>query len=895
MLITDVHALREAAVVGHKFARQASMFLAGFDVPEFVCLPAEAFDRALAALGEPAAPPGGQAEVLAWAKRVHDRLAAVAVPDDLAAEVLAAFDDIAGPDGRVAVRACVVSGPNGAGEDGADDPHAGLSSSFLFVSRDQLLSRIAGCWASAFNPHAVLYRLTRGTDPAGARVAVGVQRMIVGSRSFVAFSRDPRGGDERCVIAAGYGLGEGIVQEQADIDHFFVAPGGADVEAVVVPKRRMLVTDDGAGVAARAVPDELAQRPVLTDQEAGRLAELVARVAEHFGGPQDVEGTITASGRVHLVQARPAVITAPAEPAAPAGGADPAHWSRENVTESYPGISCALTFSQACDYYRRTFAGLYRLTGVRQAVLRRNDRHLQRMLGWLDGRIYCRLDSWYRLHGQVAAFELIRGPWERSMGTIDGERHRPRRAALAGTPRLLRLLLAHPRSVRRFLQWWDAFMERAADLDGRDPDELIALYRRMWAEAGARWAPTLLNTFFLMLTYRTADALLRRWCAPARNELQMGLLCGGRPNRSVAAVRSAMALAELAGARPGARAEICAGTGDDGAGDDELWRRVVSGRYGSELARAAQTHVRRYGDRAPNDLKLEQITPRQRPGLVIGVIRPYIQQGISARANACAERQTRQRAETALRAACPSPVRRWVLRAAFAGLRWFVRAREDTRFCRSQLFGVSRQVLLLLGRSLAEYGVLDDERDVVDLTVDEVVGAFEGTLPGTQLRALAAVRRAERRRHAGEPDRAARVVTPADRPVATALAAGPAESSPPSTNCADELSGMGSSPGVVRGEAKVVLDPQVSPQACHGKILIARETDPGWLFLMTAAKGIVVERGTPLSHTAITGRLLGIPTVVAVAAVTSIVRDGDLVELDGASGMVRVLERAAVS
>ena len=93
----------------------------------------------------------------------------------------------------------------------------------------------------------------------------------------------------------------------------------------------------------------------------------------------------------------------------------------------------------------------------------------------------------------------------------------------------------------------------------------------------------------------------------------------------------------------------------------------------------------------------------------------------------------------------------------------------------------------------------------------------------------------------------------------------------------------------MRAPARLVLDPTVAPETCQDAILVARETDPGWLFLMMAAKGLIVERGTLLSHTAITGRLLGVPTVVAVPGATSRIPDGALIELDGTAGTVRIL------
>ena len=76
-------------------------------------------------------------------------------------------------------------------------------------------------------------------------------------------------------------------------------------------------------------------------------------------------------------------------------------------------------------------------------------------------------------------------------------------------------------------------------------------------------------------------------------------------------------------------------------------------------------------------------------------------------------------------------------------------------------------------------------------------------------------------------------------------------------------------------------------------ILVARETDPGWLFMMLASKGLIVERGSMLSHTAITGRKFGIPSVVSVPDATSIIQDGARLEMDGASGLITLLEERA--
>jgi pyruvate,water dikinase len=71
-----------------------------------------------------------------------------------------------------------------------------------------------------------------------------------------------------------------------------------------------------------------------------------------------------------------------------------------------------------------------------------------------------------------------------------------------------------------------------------------------------------------------------------------------------------------------------------------------------------------------------------------------------------------------------------------------------------------------------------------------------------------------------------------------------------------------------------------------GKVLVAEMTDPGWVFLMASAAALVVEKGSLLSHTAIIGRELGVPTVVGVEGATELIRSGQLVQVNGQTGDV---------
>ena len=77
------------------------------------------------------------------------------------------------------------------------------------------------------------------------------------------------------------------------------------------------------------------------------------------------------------------------------------------------------------------------------------------------------------------------------------------------------------------------------------------------------------------------------------------------------------------------------------------------------------------------------------------------------------------------------------------------------------------------------------------------------------------------------------------------------------------------------------------PTFNRGEILVARHTDPGWIMVFPSARGVLVERGSLLSHAAIVARELGIPAVVSLPGLTKWLKDGDVVEMDGSTGIIR--------
>ena len=101
----------------------------------------------------------------------------------------------------------------------------------------------------------------------------------------------------------------------------------------------------------------------------------------------------------------------------------------------------------------------------------------------------------------------------------------------------------------------------------------------------------------------------------------------------------------------------------------------------------------------------------------------------------------------------------------------------------------------------------------------------------------------------------------------------------------DSRTATGCSAGQITAKARVIRDPRTQ-SLTPGDILVARHTDPGWIAVFSNASAIVVERGSLLSHSAIVARELGIPCVVGLKGATQWVKDGDVLQVDGATGLV---------
>jgi phosphohistidine swiveling domain-containing protein len=208
-----------------------------------------------------------------------------------------------------------------------------------------------------------------------------------------------------------------------------------------------------------------------------------------------------------------------------------------------------------------------------------------------------------------------------------------------------------------------------------------------------------------------------------------------------------------------------------------------------------------------------------------------------------------------------------------------------------------RRAILAAGQRLADRDTIDERDDVFMLELDELVEALE-TQPGIDRRELVAERRGEMERFSSVEPPAMLGSLPTSLPLENPVfrfmmkfyGVPPVPSEEP-----DVVTGLAGSSGKARGTARILLSIAEADKLRPGDVLIAETTAPPWTPLFATAAAVVSDSGGILSHCAVVAREYGIPAVVGTGLATRAIRDGQIVEVDGDAGVVRVVSQPSSS
>ncbi|WP_242905074.1 phosphoenolpyruvate synthase [Actinomadura terrae] len=884
------------AWAGGKAANLHALTAHGFDVPAWTALGADVFEHVMersglredvaGLLADPA-----PAELEKAARHVAARLESMPLGDDVLALVEAAYDRVGG--GDVAVRS------SGVEEDSAAHSFAGQFSSYLHVEGlEEVVAAVRRCWASAYSARAMTYRLSHGLPAASAAMAVIVQRMVPAEVSGVMFTTNPASGDpDETVVSCVHGLGEGLVSGAVDADTVTLRSlDHAIVDVVVGEKAERYDRDPaGSGCLVTEVPEAARKELAVDEPMLWRLVELGRRMEEALGGPQDVEWAV-ADGRPLVLQSRP-ITTLPERPLP-----DPRHrvWDNSNIIESYAGVTSPLTFTFARHVYYRAHLEYCRMLGIRGARLAEMNEWLPTMLGYFHGRVYYNLFNWYRTMRLVPFYRLNQGALETSMGlteSLDAAVAEDLRPCTPGSPaaealvnaRILvnyvRRVLTNPREVDAFVAHFDRTFRH---LDGLDYTRLPAgeayrLFQEFDRKIMPRWGPMVVLELVILTSFATLRECTGRWLPDAPAWFLWSAVSPGDQIESAAPARALGRLVERFKADPRHERAL-----RDAATMDELYA-ALRDADGGGLAADIDAYIDEYGYRSLNELKLEEPDLRQDPSVLLEMLRVgLVAEGHQAAGPSSAEADAYVDERL-------SGARKFVYKLVRGKVRRSLEARERVRFCRTRAFGLVRRMMLAIGADLARSGMIGSARDVFLLRLDEVAACLDGTYSHGDLRPLIELRKAELERF-GALDAPARFTTTGLIYDRRGLTAGgwvrPGADGHDGRDGAVEpghrFEGTPCSPGTAEGEARVVE----RPQDAAGGVIVTYRTDPGWISALPAAKALLIERGSPLTHIAIVARELGVPAIVQIKDVTRKVRDGMRLRVDGTTGTATVTAAA---
>ncbi|MCJ7781308.1 MAG: PEP-utilizing enzyme [Acidimicrobiia bacterium] len=201
----------------------------------------------------------------------------------------------------------------------------------------------------------------------------------------------------------------------------------------------------------------------------------------------------------------------------------------------------------------------------------------------------------------------------------------------------------------------------------------------------------------------------------------------------------------------------------------------------------------------------------------------------------------------------------------------------------------TRVVLICIGRKLVEMGALTEPDDPIYLKYNELRYLI-GDPENFDAKSIVAERRALR----AEQEQ----IRPPDF-IGTATESqlqfpylnlwGFPEKLNFDTETKGRVEGLGVSPGVIEGVAKVVSSPEEFDQVKHGDILVCQMTNPAWTPLFAIIGGIVCDAGGMVAHPAVMAREFGIPGVTGTGVATREIKTGDRLRVDGTNGLVEIL------
>jgi rifampicin phosphotransferase len=752
-------------------------------------------------------------------------------------------------------------------EDSLKNSFAGQLDTFLFVPTDKVKETITKVWDSIFSEHFLEYSKEKNISVSESP-AVLVQLMVNADSAGVGFGVNPVTQDKEYVISSVFGLGNLLVSGESDADTWIIKNDKIEYTDIAnKPKKEVLnKTLYGTEIINVDNPDS----PSLTEEQIFTIQKIINKVSLFYGHPQDIEWAIE-NNIVYLLQSRP--ITTINE------GTE-ILWDNSNIAESYGGITTPLTFSFAKKAYENVYRQLCLILSIPKNKIDQNDIAFRNMLGLVKGRVYYNMNSWYKTLALLPGFSLNKTFMEQMMGVkeqisddlfeeIQSNLNKNRLSDLYNVGKTSFGLINSLRKLDKTVNDFYIRLEEALaprDLKAMSLSDLMNYYNQLELKLLKNWDAPMVNDLFAMVFYGLLRKLSKKWCNDENESMQNTLIL---TQGHIISAEPAKLMKNMA--KQIYTLHLSTNNFND-------W---VDNVNKSSVKKDIDQYIEKFGDRCLDELKLESITLSDNSILLYQTLYEMVQnKTLMEKEDVIEDDKVAKQLEIELLSKLRFFKRHifsWIIKMA----RKTVRERENLRFERTRLFGRVRKIFLAMGQKMVEENIISSERDIFYLEVNEIQSFIEGTSTLTNLKSLIDLRK-------NEFDTFKQEQSPSDRfttygPVYIKNKYMTRQSSIKISG--DTQQGLGCCPGIVRGKVKIVRDPK-NVTLEKGVILVAERTDPGWIMLFSSVNGILVEKGSLLSHAAIVSRELNLPAVVSVPGLLDWLQDDDIVEMNGTTGTI---------
>lgn len=742
-------------------------------------------------------------------------------------------------------------------EDLSNTSFAGMYETRLGVAREDLERHIAAVFSSMLDFRVMEYKKNIGRQISESKIAIIVQKQLASEVSGIGFSINPQNNCyDEVVVNASFGLGEYIVSGVVSPDQYIVdTVTGMIIERKINDKKNALLLSKDGKLERITCKDSTAQ--ALPDSSVMEVASLIKNCEKYYGVPIDTEWAYE-NRKLYLLQARPVTTYFPLyeEFRTSPGQTKNLYLDLVKMTQGFDKSMSEL----GSDIFAKM------IEAAKQGIMPVGEGGVIRCI---HGRIYLYVNYMCAALGKALVRKTFGSYDSATKSILDNfsfKGYMPDKKPVKVKGVLVKSMKFGLKSMgpmlkanKDFMSAVEAYLSCAEDA-AKELDSMRGAVTDFASQVdhALEIFDKLMQAFMpLGLSFLAEKGLKKLFGGKGLDEdiVALNMDMSGNPTSEMGHLQ-----ARLASFRDFAACD----------NDNEFIEKIQSNGFSKEFMAAYKEYMKRFGCRCINEIDIASIRHHEDLRLLYHTLK---QINTSDNALLTVKERKHKAYGRLLKEAQAMRKEGQFLKLA-ERLEW-MGLREHPKYAFVYAVDILRQNVLDIAREFTAQGRLLNEQDIFMMGVSQVSRAQNDS--SFDIASIAARNKKSREL----ADRVNNWPCIIDSRGKIYTARRKSESG--------DLLGDSVSHGLARGTAKVMHFP-FEKELNKGDILVATATEPTWTPMFINASAVVMEIGGPLQHGAIIAREYGIPCVTGIANATSVIKDGDILEVDGTNGIVKILQ-----